>query len=578
MKRTTIYMAVALIALCVAAYAQQKLNGIKIGPNPSSTTFEVTGTGDLVFTEKAALSSTPGAGFGYLYVDNTTPSTLKFVDDAGSEFNLGSATFGSSTITSLTQVTPVSGDFLVGTDASDSNNLKKFDIADVLGAGGGITDGDTLTSGLTFPNTGLHILDTNASHDLIIAPGSNITADRTLTIITGDQDRSLQVSGTANVGTGTFTGTNTGDVTLAGTPDYITRSSQVLTLGLIDQTADITGITPVANGGTGLSALGTAGQVLTVNGGATALEYTTPAGGGDMVTVGTPSDGQVGIWTGDGTMEGDASLTFDTTDDTLVIAASGKLGFGAVDILTDSAGTTTLGNIDALDATTEGTIESAIDTLANLTSIQGNSFTVSGTTTISGTNTGDQDISALTTGPGATVTDNAVARFNGTGGLTIQESPVTIADTTGNMAGVGTLNTHTIPGGTGTLALTSDITVTASSTNTFTNKRMTKRTGTTTSSATPTINTDDVDIYIITAQAADITSFTTNLSGTPTEGQMIQIAITGTAARAITWGASFIDGLVASPTTTITTQRLDTLWQWSAGASKWRCMAAGPLS
>jgi hypothetical protein len=48
---------------------------------------------------------------------------------------------------------------------------------------------------LTVPNTGLHILDTNASHDLIIAPGSNITADRTLTLTTGDADRTLTLSG-----------------------------------------------------------------------------------------------------------------------------------------------------------------------------------------------------------------------------------------------------------------------------------------------------------------------------------------------------------------------------------------------
>ncbi len=41
---------------------------------------------------------------------------------------------------------------------------------------------------LTVPNTGLHILDTNASHDLIIKPGSNVTADRTLTLTTGDTD------------------------------------------------------------------------------------------------------------------------------------------------------------------------------------------------------------------------------------------------------------------------------------------------------------------------------------------------------------------------------------------------------
>lgn len=46
---------------------------------------------------------------------------------------------------------------------------------------------------LTVPNTGLHLLDTNASHDLIIAPGSNITADRTLTLTTGDANRTISL-------------------------------------------------------------------------------------------------------------------------------------------------------------------------------------------------------------------------------------------------------------------------------------------------------------------------------------------------------------------------------------------------
>lgn len=45
------------------------------------------------------------------------------------------------------------------------------------------------------------------------------------------------------------------------------------------------------------------------------------------------------------------------------------LSLSEVDYLTDSNGTGTLKNIDAIDATTEATIESAIDTLSNLTSI-----------------------------------------------------------------------------------------------------------------------------------------------------------------------------------------------------------------
>lgn len=56
----------------------------------------------------------------------------------------------------------------------------------------------------------------------------------------------------------------------------------------------------------------------------------------------------------------------------------------------------------------------------------------------------------------ASSTDNAIARYDGTTGKLIQDSVVTIADTTGNMAGVGTLNTHTIQGGTSTFALYSN--------------------------------------------------------------------------------------------------------------------------
>lgn len=108
---------------------------------------------------------------------------------------------------------------------------------------------------------------------------------------------------------------------------------------------------------------------------------------------------------------------------------------------------------------------------------------------------------------------------------------------------------------------------------TLTNKRWTARIGTTTSSATPTINTDNYDVYKITAQAVDITSFTTNLSGTPTDGQILEIQITGTAARAITWGSSFAASTIALPSTTVTTATLTAVFQYyttsSYGNNKW---------
>lgn len=138
---------------------------------------------------------------------------------------------------------------------------------------------------------------------------------------------------------------------------------------------------------------------------------------------------------------------------------------------------------------------------------------------------------------------------------------------TGLVLGNGASAMTTVTAPSGTVVGTTD-------TQTLTNKRVTPRVLTTTSSATPTINTDNVDIYGLTAQAVDITSFTTNLSGTPTDGQRLHIYIVGTAARAITWGASFEASTVSLPTTTVTTNRLDVGFIWNSATSKWRCVAS----
>lgn len=127
--------------------------------------------------------------------------------------------------------------------------------------------------------------------------------------------------------------------------------------------------------------------------------------------------------------------------------------------------------------------------------------------------------------------------------------------------------------GTITLPTSTDTLVGRATTDTLTNKRINPRVSTTTSSATPTINTDNVDMYGLTAQAVDITSFTTNLTGTPVNGQKLWIYIVGTAARAITWGTSFESSTATLPTTTVTTNRLDVGFVWNSTTSKWRCVA-----
>jgi hypothetical protein len=186
------------------------------------------------------------------------------------------------------------------------------------------------------------------------------------------------------------------------------------------------------------------------------------------------------------------------------------------------------------------------------------------------------DLSSFTWG-----TNNISWKWSG--GLSGQQQQIWLADKTLSLnIWNGTGWSKYVPSdnaGTQTLTMpataTSDTIVGRASTDTLTNKRVTSRVGTTTSSATPTINTDNYDIYGITAQAADITSFTTNLSGTPTNGQTLWIYIVGTASRAITWGASFENGIATLPATTTNTERLDVEFMWNAVTSKWRCMRAG---
>jgi hypothetical protein len=95
--------------------------------------------------------------------------------------------------------------------------------------------------------------------------------------------------------------------------------------------------------------------------------------------------------------------------------------------------------------------------------------------------------------------------------------------------------------------------------------------------ATPTTNTDNCDIAEFTGLAADITSMTTNLSGTPVNGDIVEFMFLddGTA-RAIAWGASFDDGgVVDLPTTTVISTMLRVLVQYQTTASlnKWVCIA-----
>lgn len=104
--------------------------------------------------------------------------------------------------------------------------------------------------------------------------------------------------------------------------------------------------------------------------------------------------------------------------------------------------------------------------------------------------------------------------------------------------------------------------------------RITRRVVSIVSSATPAINSDATDLFIISALATDISSMTSSLTGTPVDGDLLEIRILddGTA-RTITWGSSFASTTITLPTTTVISTTLRILLEWNAATSKWECIA-----
>jgi hypothetical protein len=170
-----------------------------------------------------------------------------------------------------------------------------------------------------------------------------------ITAIDGGVSFSGDIYVTGTVGAGNISGNNTGDLSLAGTPDYLTLTNQVLTLTAIDLAADVTGTLGVANGGTGATTL-TANNVLLGNGTSAPLEVAPGASGNTLTSNGT-------TWTS----AAPATTNPAGSGSELQFRSSGT-AFGAVTNSSVSSGAITLGAAEAL-----GTTSTARLTLANTT-------------------------------------------------------------------------------------------------------------------------------------------------------------------------------------------------------------------
>lgn len=160
--------------------------------------------------------------------------------------------------------------------------------------------------------------------------------------------------------------------------------------------------------------------------------------------------------TGETSFKWDSTAGWKISGDSLDLPASKSLSFAGTDILADNAGLMTLSNIDALDATTESTIKSAIDTLSNLTSVGtiGTGVWNAGAVTSSGRIMSDDVTEATSTTDGSIQTDGGLSLVksavigkdlslpsnaavinigtNGEGPVTNQVFTITHIDTTGS--------------------------------------------------------------------------------------------------------------------------------------------------
>jgi hypothetical protein len=190
-------------------------------------------TGAYTLTVKTAAGSgvvVTQAKAATLYSDGTNVVAADTDYPSGVATPVAVADGGTGAVTADAALTNLGGT-TVGKQVFTAANAAAVRSAAGAAASGANTD---ITS-VYLNNTGLKIRDTNASHGLSIVPGSDLAADRTLTITTGDANRTVTLSGDLTVAGATI-------ISAAGAQliDDATAADQRTTLGAA-AAADIVG-------------------------------------------------------------------------------------------------------------------------------------------------------------------------------------------------------------------------------------------------------------------------------------------------------------------------------------------------